>query len=205
MFSIPSLREFSRQTIRAACSQKPVNAGVAELLVDATMGNGHDTLFLASLAYGRGASCHVHAFDVQEKALERTASRLAAAGLTGQAVLHLAGHEVAADILAASKAESSPPCLRAAMFNLGFLPAADRSIVTRAENTLAALRGLLPLLLPGGVVSIQMYAGHAHGDEETEAVIRFLAELPEDMWKGSLYQICNKRRNPEYLGLVTYA
>ncbi len=38
--------------------------------MDATMGNGHDTLFLAKLAK------QVYAFDIQEQALEKTQERL---------------------------------------------------------------------------------------------------------------------------------
>ena len=41
-----------------------------DIVVDATMGNGHDTLFLAKLAK------QVYAFDIQEQALENTQERL---------------------------------------------------------------------------------------------------------------------------------
>ena len=46
--------------------------------VDCTMGNGHDTCLMASLV---GASGHVDAFDVQEKAVASTAERLKAEGI----------------------------------------------------------------------------------------------------------------------------
>ena len=46
-----------------------------DIVVDATMGNGHDTLFLAKLAK------KVYAFDIQEQAVEKTRQRLAEAGL----------------------------------------------------------------------------------------------------------------------------
>ena len=57
-----------------------------DIVVDATMGNGHDTLFLAKLAK------KVYAFDIQEKALEKTQERLDQAGMTN-AQLILQGHE----------------------------------------------------------------------------------------------------------------
>ena len=47
-----------------------------DIVVDATMGNGHDTFFLAKLAK------QVYAFDIQEQALEKTSQRLQEAGLT---------------------------------------------------------------------------------------------------------------------------
>ena len=57
-----------------------------DTVVDTTMGNGHDTLFLAKLAK------QVYAFDIQEQAVEKTSQRLAEAGLDN-AQLILAGHE----------------------------------------------------------------------------------------------------------------
>ena len=57
-----------------------------DIVVDATMGNGHDTLFLAKLAK------KVYAFDIQEQALEKTQERLNQAGMTN-AQLILQGHE----------------------------------------------------------------------------------------------------------------
>ena len=43
-----------------------------DTVVDATMGNGHDTCLLAGLV---GAEGHVYAFDVQQQALEMTGAR----------------------------------------------------------------------------------------------------------------------------------
>lgn len=40
-------------------------AGEGDIVVDATMGNGHDTQFLAELV---GENGHVYAFDIQESA-----------------------------------------------------------------------------------------------------------------------------------------
>jgi len=57
-----------------------------DIVVDATMGNGHDSLFLAQLAK------KVYAFDIQEQAVEKTRQRLAEAGLDN-AQLILDGHE----------------------------------------------------------------------------------------------------------------
>ena len=54
--------------------------------IDATMGNGNDTAFLAGLAK------KVYAFDVQEQALEKTSQRLSDLGIEN-AELILDGHE----------------------------------------------------------------------------------------------------------------
>ena len=77
-----------------------------DIVVDATMGNGHDTLFLAKLAK------QVYAFDIQEQALEKTQERLHQAGLTNVQLI-LQGHETLDQFVTEAKA---------GIFNLGYLP-----------------------------------------------------------------------------------
>ena len=55
-------------------------------VVDATMGNGHDTCFLAELV---GESGQVIAFDLQADAVERTRQLLESKGLMERCVLYL--------------------------------------------------------------------------------------------------------------------
>lgn len=128
-------------------------------VVDATAGNGRDTLFLAR---GVGAQGKVYAFDIQPVALERTARRLKSAGLDERVVLLPVGHE--------EMALHVPPPVEAVMFNLGYLPGGDHRVVTRPKTTVAALRAALGLLAPGGRISVLIYTGHAGGDEEWRAV-----------------------------------
>src|SRR5512144_1655855 len=59
-------------------------------VMDATCGNGHDTLFLAGLV---GAGGTVFAFDVQEQALEKTRQLLGENGYLDRVQLFHAGHE----------------------------------------------------------------------------------------------------------------
>ena len=59
-------------------------------VIDATMGNGHDTQWLCELV---GETGHVYAFDIQPSAVEHTKSRLEAAGLLDRATLICDGHQ----------------------------------------------------------------------------------------------------------------
>lgn len=127
-------------------------------VVDATCGNGQDTLFLAELV---GETGHVWAFDIQEEALRRTGERLVAAGLDKRVNLLHAGHERLAELVAGP--------IAAAVFNLGYLPAGDRSVTTAADTTITALRLAAELLAGGGLLLIAVYTGH-DGGEEWEAV-----------------------------------
>lgn len=134
--------------------------------VDATCGNGHDTLLLAQLV---GPEGRVWAFDIQETALTATEERLAGAGCLDRVALVNGGHERLAEVI------SEP--VKAVVFNLGFLPGAPRETVTSSETTLAALEQAAELLLPGGIITLAVYTGHPGGAVEGRAVEAWAAAL----------------------------
>lgn len=146
-------------------------------VVDATCGNGHDTLLLARLV---GPTGRVWAFDVQPAALAAAADRLAAAGCRERVDLLAAGHERLAELVAGP--------LQAVVFNLGYLPGGDRQTVTRPESTVAALVQALPLLAPGGMILLAVYTGHPGGEAERQGVEQWAAGLPParcNVWRSS--------------------
>ena len=158
-----------------------------DVVVDATMGNGHDTVFLAGLAK------QVYAFDIQEKALIKTQERLEAAGLIN-AQLILDGHEQVDTYV------TEP--IRAAIFNLGYLPAADKSVITLPETTLIALDKLCQALSVGGRIAVMVYYGHEGGQEEKEAVVAFAQSLPQQVFTVALYQNINQVNRPPFLIMI---
>ncbi|WP_218107262.1 class I SAM-dependent methyltransferase [Akkermansia glycaniphila] len=140
--------------------------------VDATAGNGYDTLFLARLV---GPSGHVHAFDVQAAALEETRRRLMREGCGERVSLHECSHS--------RMREAVPDGVKAVMFNLGYLPGSDHAVKTVKEETVPAVQAASELLLPGGVLTVMCYPGHEGGREECEAVEEFLESLPLPQWR----------------------
>jgi tRNA1(Val) A37 N6-methylase TrmN6 len=141
--------------------------------LDATAGNGHDTLFLARSV---GPEGEVHALDVQAPAITATHKRLEAAGVANRVRLHQVGHEALPDPIPAAERGR----LRAVMFNLGYLPAGDKTLITRGTTTLPALAAAGALLAPGGRLTVVAYPGHPGGAEETEAVVGWVRDgLPQ--------------------------
>jgi predicted methyltransferase len=136
--------------------------------VDATVGNGHDTLFLAQTV---GPSGRVFGFDIQETALTAAAQRLD--GLAHVTLFH-SGHECLARRIPAEAVGR----LAGVMFNLGYLPGAPKSIITRADTTIAGLTQALAALAVGGVVTLVLYPGHPGGIDEAAAVNSFAQRLP---------------------------
>lgn len=144
-----------------------------DLVIDATMGNGHDTLFIAERC---GPGGHVHAFDIQQQALENTTTRLEEIGLTDRVALVCANHaEMLKYIPDRFKGN-----VAAITFNLGYLPGGDKSLTTTAETTIAALDQSLTLLKTGGIISIMVYVGHPGGEMEENGILGWLDHLTDD-------------------------
>ncbi len=137
-----------------------------DTVIDATMGNGHDTQFLCEAV---GPAGRVYAFDVQESAVSATSSLLRKEGLSGRAVLFCCSHE-RMDEFVSDK-------VSAVVFNLGWLPGSDHTVTTRWETTAEAVVKALELLLPGGVLVICAYPGHSEGDRERHELPVLLSSL----------------------------
>ncbi len=172
---------------------------IGEPVIDATTGNGVDTLFLAKLT---GPSGIVFAFDVQAAALERTRERLenaASAGeRTGTVRLLLAGHE---EMRSRVPAEYHGR-IAAIMFNLGYLPGADQQLTTQSDTTLTALASALTLLRGGGVLTVVVYPGHEGGDAEAAAVEHWASTLSPAIAQCVVYRFPQKHASPYLISIV---
>lgn len=181
--NLPNALTYSH-TLLADC----VYAGAT--VVDATVGNGHDTVFLAQLV---GPTGHVIGFDVQAAALQRTQTQLVLTGAADRVDLHLAGHEHVADYLTPTTQ------IAGAIFNLGYLPGGDKTRITRATTTLTAVRALLPHLTRGGRLLLMVYSGHPGGAAEATAVHQFCTTLPQHDYQVLQYGFINQIHQPPYL------
>ena len=157
-------------------------------VIDATMGNGHDTLQLARLVGNTG---HVYAFDIQREALAATAARLRDEQLQGRVSLihdsHARMHEYVSEEVSAI------------VFNLGYLPGTDKSCATQATSTLAAIERALTLLAPGGLLLVVIYWGHEAGVREKEVLEPFVAQLSPEQYRVLRYEFMNRVNPAPYL------
>ncbi|MDQ0195095.1 class I SAM-dependent methyltransferase [Paenibacillus wynnii] len=169
--------------------------------IDATVGTGADTLFLAKALGPRG---EVYGFDIQSAALDLARDRLQ------QAVVESSGGIAPVTLLLeshAAMAESVPPTWRgtvgAVMFNLGYLPSgeADKSIITQTDSSIAALEASLQLLRPGGIVTAVLYPGHEGGDLEAAAVESWAAEVPTYVAQSIIYCQLQRSSSPYVIAL----
>ena len=133
------------------------------IAVDATCGNGFDTLFLAEQV---GQTGTVYGFDIQTIAIETTRKKLCAAGTIDRCRLILASHSELKTLVEPSHVG----LVSVVMFNLGYLPFGNKSLVTKPESTLAGLAHAKELVRSGGLVSVLAYPGHAGGAVESRSV-----------------------------------
>ncbi len=134
--------------------------------VDGTAGNGYDTAFLAALV---GECGKVYAFDIQQSAIAETQKRLKNCGMENRVQYILDSHQKIRQYVSET--------IRAAMFNLGYLPGGDHQITTHADEIIAALEDTTKLLLPGGLITVVVYPGHPAGKREEREVSAFANDL----------------------------
>ena len=155
-----------------------------DLCIDATAGNGHDTLCLCRLT---GESGQVLAFDIQQEALEHTGQLLAQNGCHARLIL---------DSHANMASYAQPETVSCIMFNFGYLPGGDHSLCTRADSSIAAVRCALSLLKKGGLMTLCIYSGGDTGFEEKDALLSFLAALDQKKYLVIAGFYYNRKNNP---------
>ncbi|XP_075505601.1 tRNA (mnm(5)s(2)U34)-methyltransferase, chloroplastic [Primulina tabacum] len=164
-----------------------------DVVVDATCGNGFDTLALLKLIGDRTHRGRVYAMDLQKNALENTSS------LLDQSVSPDERDLVELYALCHTKMEEIVPqgvSVRLVAFNLGYLPGGDKRIKTQSETTLLALEAAEKILAPGGLISLVIYVGHSGGREELDAVQSFASRLPANNWTCCNLQMLNRPSAP---------
>ncbi len=169
--------------------EKIINEG--DIVVDATMGNGYDTKYLAQKV---GENGFVYSFDVQEEAIKSTAKKLEKENLDKRVKLILDGHENMDKYV-----EKEVSCI---VFNLGYLPRAKHRIITKPNTTIKAIEHSLKLLKPHGVVSISIYTGHEGGMDEKNSVYDFVKNLDQSNFDVLECGFVNQINNPPQLVLI---
>jgi predicted methyltransferase len=138
-----------------------------DVVVDATAGNGNDTVFLAELV---GETGKVYSFDIQQQAIDSTHAKLVQRGLLDRVELILDGHQNMDKYIINTK-------VKAVMFNLGYLPKGDHNIGTRGDTTIEAVEKAMKFIHVNGIVSIVVYYGGDSGFEEKDVIMDYINHI----------------------------
>lgn len=154
--------------------------------IDATCGNGHDTYFIAKIA----PMGTIFAVDRQKEALEKAKELLAPLQANIQWVCGC--HSKIGDIM-------PPNSVDLIVYNLGYLPGSDKTVITSADTTLLSLKSACSLLKSGGAIIVTTYSGHPGGAEEEAAVIAFARSLPKSEFEVEQHRWLNWENGPTVL------
>lgn len=160
-----------------------------DTVVDATAGNGNDTLKLCKKT---GENGKVFAFDIQKSALDATDKKLKDNGFFN-AKLILDSHENIDNYV------TEP--VSAVIFNLGYLPGGDHSICTHADSSINAIEKSLKLI--SGFISVTVYYGKNSGTEEKDAVMEYLKTIDHKKYTVLVHDFYNRPNNPPLTVIIT--
>jgi hypothetical protein len=165
-----------------------------DIAIDATCGNGNDTLFLSQLLLSDPSSA-VFSFDIQPEAIHNTEillRRHLSPDHFRRVLLHRRSHLE----LNAIPLPYSP---RLIVYNLGYLPGGNKALTTKTESTIESVKLSLVLLADDGALSIMCYPGHEEGAKEEKALLSFSESLPSKDWSVCHHRWLNRPRSPSFL------
>ncbi|XP_062091747.1 tRNA (mnm(5)s(2)U34)-methyltransferase, chloroplastic [Humulus lupulus] len=164
-----------------------------DTVIDATCGNGYDTLTMLKLVAGESQQGRVYGLDIQKDALENTSSLLEQSVSPNEkelVKLFQICHSKMAEVL------PEDTLVRLIAFNLGYLPGGDKTLITEPQTTLKALNAAKDIITPGGLISLVVYVGHPGGWQEWETVQEFASKLSIENWICCKLQMLNRPMSP---------
>ncbi len=136
----------------------------SDIAIDATCGNGKDTLYLAKLL----PQGHVYTIDIQTAALEKARASVISTNITFLHQCH-------------TQLPSKP--VKLVVYNLGYLPGGNKLITTMASTTIRSIEKAATLLVPGGALSVTCYPGHTEGALELAALFHWIEKIDHKKWE----------------------
>lgn len=149
-----------------------------DLVIDATLGNGHDALFLAKCLKGQGT---LLGYDIQKKSIDASNELFSA---------HPELKSIHTNFFLQSHEEIDASLPKLIVYNLGYLPGGDKSITTTTNTTKKSIEKAMTLVKEGGVISITSYPGHEEGKMELDLIISFFSTPPKG-WRSFSFRSSN--------------
>ncbi len=165
-----------------------INEG--DTVIDATAGNGNDTIKLCKKV---GKSGKVYAFDIQDKAIEETKRKVLENGFLNAEIIK-DSHEFMNNYVNEK--------VKAVIFNLGYLPGGDHKVHTKGETTIVAIKKAIDLICHDGFIAIMIYHGKNSGTKEKKAVTEFLKTIDHKKYTVTLHDFFNRPNNPPITAVI---
>lgn len=182
--NLERILQYSKTLIKTCTSE-------GDTVIDATVGNGYDTLFLSQLVKNNG---QVFGFDIQEQAILKT-KKLLEENNCHNVSLYQIGHEQ----LKINIPLKYHGQIASAIFNLGYLPHGDKFITTKKETTIEAVKQLLSILKLNGIIIVVIYSGHPEGKEEKEFLLNYVETLNQKEYQVLMYRYINQINDAPFI------
>lgn len=176
---------------RSYWAEAMISGGIA---IDATCGNGQDTLKICQLALNNPEG-HVYGLDIQPEALDTT-RLLLSQNLSEEKMRRIS---LLQQCHSSFPVTLKPQSVRLIVYNLGYLPRGNKTLTTQTSTTLESLAKGLQLIQPGGMISLMCYPGHDEGAREEEALLKAVEPLSRSEWTCSHHRWINRQRAPSLL------
>lgn len=159
-----------------------------DTVIDATCGNGHDSLTLGRLCMSPLKIGKLVCIDIQQLAIDATKERLQKdlqdyRLYQDRISYHCQSHETFPSNIVNET-------VSAITYNLGYLPRAGRvdfvvgqGPITTASTSIQSISNAMMLVKVGGLMTITCYRGHDGGKEEYEAVNDLCMALDPERWR----------------------
>lgn len=165
------------------------------VIIDATCGNGHDTLTLAKTKPSK-----LYAFDIQQQAVDATASLLVSEGYCDKIENGTINIICDSHSNMQSYVKERPNII---VFNLGYLPGGDKHNTTTEATTLDAISASLEMLAINGILCITMYSGHQEGLIEKTSLLDMASKLDSGTYHVAYTGFINQHNSPPELLMIT--
>lgn len=165
---------------------------LGDTAIDATCGNGYDTLALCEMVLSHNSG-EVIAMDIQEEAIKTTGAYLREKldPLLLKRVKLVQGSHAQLPAIRQN--------VKLIVYNLGYLPKGDKAITTTVESTLKSLSEAQKLIAAGGAISVTCYPGHEEGALEEKALVQLVSQWDPKVWSCCYHQWINRCRAPSLL------
>jgi SAM-dependent methyltransferase len=167
---------------------------IGDQVIDATCGNGNDSLRLARLSLNHHSGS-LYCIDIQKAAIAQTQALLQT-NLSSEEYQRVCFLEQSHDHFPIEIKQESVTLI---VYNLGYLPRSDKQLTTKVSSTLESLKNAKDLIKPGGVISVTCYPGHPEGALEQKAILQLTNDLKPHIWNCCHHTWINRQHSPSLL------
>lgn len=159
------------------------------VIIDATLGNGNDILYLLKLLDEDGFA---YGFDVQKLAIENTKIKLKEIDSRKYLLIN-DGHENIDKYIKEK--------INFVVYNLGYLPKSNHKIITKPETTVLSIKKSMDLLEVGGCICIASYISHDNGHEYNH-LCKFIEKIDQSIYNVLEINFINQINSPPHLFVI---